>query len=90
MVNLTWHQPFPGGRIVARLGAIDVGAVFPPVGAGQHRFPYVWRFWLGGVTTPRQEGRAKSELAAKNGLAARVADWLREAGLQQAPEGDAS
>ena len=82
-VNLTWHQAYPGGRIVAKLGQIEVGAVFPPVGEGQHRFPWVWRFWLGSVSTPRQEGRATSELAAKNGLAARVDDWLREAGLQQ-------
>jgi hypothetical protein len=81
--RLTWHQAYPGGRIVAKLGDIEVGAVFPPVGEGQHRYPWAWRFWLGDMTTPRQDGSAKSELAAKNGLAARVADWLRAAGLQQ-------
>lgn len=84
--RITWHQQFPGGRIVARLGQIDVGAVFPPVGQNQHRHPWAWRFWLGTVTTPRQEGSAKTELAAKNGLIARVTDWLREAGLWQESE----
>jgi len=83
MADLAWHQAYPGGRIVAKLGEIEVGAVFPPVGAGQDRFPWVWRFWIGTVTTPRQQGRTKSELAAKNGLIARVEEWLREAGLQQ-------
>jgi hypothetical protein len=81
--RLTWHQAYPGGRIRARLGDIDIGAVFPPVGEGQHRYPWVWRFWIGTVTTPRQEGRGTSEQAAKNGLTARVADWMREAGVEQ-------
>lgn len=85
--RLTWHQAYPNGRIVAKLGEIEVGAVFPPAGYAQHRYPWVWCFWIGTVTTPRQEGRAKSELAAKNGLTARVADWLREAGLQQVDHG---
>ena len=81
--RLTWHQQYLGGRIVARLGQIEVGAVFPPVGENQHRHPWVWRFWLGTVSTPRQEGSAKSELAAKNGLTGRTCDWLRAAGLRQ-------
>jgi hypothetical protein len=84
-LRLTWHQAYPKGRIVAKLGEIEVGAVFPPIGETQHKHPYAWRFWLGNVTTPRQDGSAKSELAAKSALTARVADWLREAGLQQVP-----
>jgi hypothetical protein len=81
--RLTWHQAYPNGRIVAKLGEIEVGAVFPPVGEAQRRYPWVWRFWIGAPGTPRQDGHAKSELAAQNALTARVADWLREAGLQQ-------
>jgi hypothetical protein len=77
-LRLTWHQAYAGGRIVAKLGDIEVGAVFPR--------SYAWRFWLGNVTTPRQDGSAKSELAAKSALTARVADWLRDAGLQQVPD----
>jgi hypothetical protein len=85
-LRLTWHQAYAGGRIVAKLGEIEVGAVFPPIGETQHKHPYAWRFWLGNVTTPRQDGSAKSELAAKSALTARVADWLRDAGLQQVPD----
>jgi hypothetical protein len=77
-LHLTWHQVHPKGRIVAKLGEIEVGAVFPR--------SYAWRLWIGNATTPRADGRAKSELAAKNALTARVADWLREARLQQVPD----
>jgi hypothetical protein len=84
-LRLTWHQVHPKGRIVAKLGEIEVGAVFPPIGEGQHKHPYAWRLWLENFTTPR-EGRAKSELAAKSALTACVADWLRDAGLQQVPD----
>jgi hypothetical protein len=83
-LHLTWHQIHRRGRIVAKLGEIEVGAVFPPIGETQHKHPYAWRSWLENFTTPR-EGRANSELAAKSALTARVADWLREAGLQQVP-----
>ena len=86
--HLTWHQAYPRGRIVAELGEIQIGAVFPPIGETQHKHPYAWCLWLGNVTTPRQDGRAKSELAAKNALIARVADWLREAGLEQVKGGE--
>jgi hypothetical protein len=69
--------------MVAKLGDIEVGAVFPPVSDVHDRYPWVWRFWLGDMTTPRQQGCTKSELAAKNSLIARVEEWLRAAGLQQ-------
>jgi hypothetical protein len=55
---------YPGGRILLRSGAVDVGAVFPPSGKGQHRNPWVWRFWGWPGTTTR-DGSAKTELAAK-------------------------
>ena len=85
--RLTWQQSYPGGRIVARLGQIEVGAVFPPAGEGQHRYPWVWRMWLGASGTVFPEGRGNSEQAAKNALTARASDWLRQAGLKQEDEG---
>jgi hypothetical protein len=78
---LTFHPTYPGGRILLKLGQHDVGALFPPLGEGQHHYPWVWRFWLGGVTGTK-EGRAKTELAAKSALLAEARDWLRKAGLQ--------
>jgi hypothetical protein len=86
---LTFHQPYPGGRMVLRLGKHDVGAVFPPAGSPPDRLPWVWRFWLGGHVTPgslsvafsTEHGRAKSELAAKNALLAKAEEWIRDAGL---------
>lgn len=77
---LTFHQPHPGGRILLMLGQHQAGAVFPPWGDGQHRHPWVWRWWLGGVTATK-EGRAKSELDAKNAIMAVAEDWLRKAGV---------
>jgi hypothetical protein len=79
-LHLTWHQIHHTGRIVAKLGEIEVGEVLPPLG----KHPYAWRFWLEKFTTPRYDS-ANSELAAKSALTARVADWLRDAGLQQVP-----
>lgn len=81
---LTFHQPHPPhGRILARSGQIDVGAVFPPWGEGQHRHPWVWRLWLNGEGVDT-EGRARTELAAKNALATAWRDFLARAGLAQA------
>ena len=77
---LTFIETYPGGRILLHLGEHKVGAVFPPCGDGQHRFPWVWRWWLGGVTATK-EGRAKTEQAAKNAILAEARDWLRKAGV---------
>jgi hypothetical protein len=74
-------QSYPGGRILLRLGKHDVGAVFPPVGSPPDRLPWVWRFWLGSSGTASPEGRAKSELAAKNALLAKAEEWIRDEGL---------
>lgn len=91
---LKWSQDYPGGRMLARLGRVDVGAVFPPAGDPPDRLPWVWRLWLGGHPSPGamsaafsgQHGRAKTELAAKNALSGAVADWLRAADLQSVGE----
>jgi hypothetical protein len=88
---LKWSQAYPGGRMLAQLGRVDAGAVFPPCGTPPDRLPWVWRFWLAGHPTPGAlspalsitHGRAKTEHAAKNALTAAVADWLRAAGLEQ-------
>lgn len=75
-MSVTWHQSYEGGRIVARLGQIEIGAVFP----GDRPS---WRMWICGSTIMR-EGKAKTELAAKSALLAALYDWLRLAGLEMA------
>ena len=82
---IVWHESYPGGRILARSGSLDVGAVFPPCGKDQHRYPWVWRLWLNGATVAK-EGRAKSELAAKNALLVGWRDFLTRAALTEAAQ----
>lgn len=80
---ITWHQSYPGGRMVAMLGRIEVGAVFPDAGGKVQ-----WALWLpkGGFVRHWATISAKSELAAQNALIAAVLDWLRAAGLEQTKE----
>lgn len=73
---LTFAETYPGGRILLRLGQHDVGAVFPPHGPDK----WLWRFWLGGHIATK-DGRAKTELAAKNAILSEARDWLQKAGL---------
>lgn len=80
---------YPGGRILLRSGVVDVGAVFPPWGEGQHRLPWVWRLWVNGQTCAT-EGRAKSELAAKNAILAAWRDFPGRAQLADEPSENAS
>lgn len=80
--SLTFAPTYPGGRILLKLGQHQIGAVFPPWGEGQDRHPWVWRFWLNGSRSTAKEGRAKTELAAKNAILGEARDWLRKAGLQ--------
>ena len=79
---LTFAETHPGGRVLLLMGQHQVGAVFPPCGEGQHRHPFVWRFWLNGSSTVAKEGRAKTELAAKNAILSEARGWIRAAGLQ--------
>ena len=72
---MTWHQ-CPSGRIVARLGEIEIGAVFPDKDGSAR-----WRFFLD--RSFADQPKAKSELAARNALATTIADWLRRAGLKE-------
>jgi hypothetical protein len=73
---LTFIQPhdYAGARIEAHSGRMIVGAVFP----GN---PCRWSLFL--CTHRAREGVAKSELAAKNALAAAWADLLRAADLRE-------
>ncbi|MGB3644611.1 MAG: SAM-dependent methyltransferase [Mesorhizobium sp.] len=69
-VVLTWEQPHEGGRIVAKLGSVEVGAVFP------EEKGCTWSFWLGTVSGPQK--RAKSIQAAK---AAIIKKFVERTGL---------
>lgn len=65
-VNLTWEQPHEGGRILAKLGSVEIGAVFP------EEKGCTWSFWLGTVTGSHK--RAKSVDAAKEAIIGQFAE----------------
>ena len=68
---------YEGGRILARTGQVEVGAVFPHRdGSAQ------WAFWLGQRTVTHV--KARSVLTAKIALIGRFQDWLRLADLAEA------
>lgn len=77
---------YPAGRILLRSGAVDVGAVFPPSETATDPKPWMWRLWLNGSTV-HTDGRAKTELAAKNALLAAWRDFTARAGLMERIEG---
>lgn len=84
MTSLRFIPPaYDSDRRLLRCGTIDVGAVFPPIGTPRDSLPWVWQLWLSGRSWAL-EGRAKSELAAKNKLMAEFEEFLRNAGLQVA------
>lgn len=55
--SLIWHQAHEGGRMLAKFGEIEVGAVFP------EEKGCTWSFWLHGVHGPQK--RAKTIDAGK-------------------------
>lgn len=73
---MIWRQEYEGGRIVAMSGMVDIGAVFPPVGG----LPWRWRLWLRHPSAI--DGKAKTELAAKNALLDAWAAFLIAADLE--------
>lgn len=76
--RLTWHQSYPGGRIVASLGQIEVGAVFPDASGAR------WSCFLDRTRHfHAQHKPSRTTQAAQNALAGAVSDWLRAAGLRQ-------
>jgi len=77
---------YPAGRILLRSGAVDVGAVLPPQGLPRDRLPWTWRLWVNGKTCAT-DGRAKTELAAKNALLAAWRDFFARIGLMERIEG---
>lgn len=70
----------PNGRMCLMCGSATVGAVFPPVGTPPG--DWVWRVWIHENPVSTREGRAKSELAAKNAALAAFEVFLRAANLQ--------
>ncbi|MBN9243959.1 MAG: SAM-dependent methyltransferase [Mesorhizobium sp.] len=56
-VSLSWEQLHDKGRILAKLGSVEVAAVFP------EEKGCTWSFWLGTVTGPHH--KAKSVAIAK-------------------------
>jgi hypothetical protein len=80
-MSVTWTKAASeSDRRVAVSGALEIGAVFPPIGASRWR----WRFFLGSVAGP--EGEARTELAARNALLTVWATWLARAELTGAAE----
>lgn len=73
---MIWRQEYEGGRIIAMSGMVDIGAVFPPVGS----MPWRWRLWLRHPSAI--DGKAKTELAAKNALLDAWAAFLIAADLE--------
>jgi hypothetical protein len=78
-MTLTFHPTYPGGRIIARLGEHEVGAITFLHGAlnGITGECY-WQFRLTGMWG---DGCATSEQAAKDALTAKAREWLVKAGL---------
>ncbi|WP_313349368.1 hypothetical protein [Paracoccus sp. (in: a-proteobacteria)] len=79
-MTLVFAEPqYEGGRILARTGQVEVGAVFPLTDGKA-----MWSFWLGSRSFIHV--REKSVLAAKAALMARFQDWLRFADLSAAQD----
>lgn len=81
---LRWKPAeWPGGRIVALSGRIEVGAIFSPFDGGKWR----WRLFYGGSGAASfavgVNGTAKTELAAKTALDAAWCEFLAAAGLRE-------
>lgn len=72
---------YPGGRMVLMCGSAKVGAVFPHVGTPPG--DWTWRVWLHENPTASREGRARSELAAKNAALEAFRTFLTAAGLRE-------
>lgn len=70
---------YDGGRIVARTGQVEVGAVFPHKDGSA-----MWSFWLGRRSASIHHVKAKTILAAKSEILARFREWLRLADLVEA------
>jgi hypothetical protein len=78
--RLTFHPTCPGGRIIARLGEHEVGAIYPPLQETTLTRPaWGWHLWLAALPL---EGRATSEQAAKDALTAKVREWLMKARIE--------
>lgn len=73
---ITWHQPYEGGRLLAKSGEIELGAVFPDGDTGR----CTWCFWLGrGAAPPHKHARTVE--AGKKALTKEWRGFLGRAGL---------
>ncbi|MER9665527.1 hypothetical protein [Mesorhizobium sp. M0203] len=83
---IRWAAPgFDGDRQLAVCGSVEIGAVFPRLGAKAraHR-RWRWRLWLVDDSTGKS-GFADTEADAKADLEACWADLVKRAGLQTVP-----
>jgi len=74
MFEWVW-QP---SRLVYMSGTVSVGAVFSPAYPGGN---WRWRFWINGRLSP-EEGKAVSELKAREVVESRFATFLDRAALK--------
>jgi hypothetical protein len=73
---ITWHQPYEGGRLLAKSGEIELGAVFPDGDTGR----CTWCFWLGRSAAPPHK-HARTVEAGKKALTKEWRGFLGRAGL---------
>jgi hypothetical protein len=73
---ITWHQPYEGGRLLAKAGEIELGAVFPDGDTGR----CTWAFWLGRSVAPPHK-HARTVEAGKKALTKEWRGFLGRAGL---------
>lgn len=74
---------YPGGRHLLMCGQVSAGAIFPPSGYVTPGSVWTWRVWMGvGIV---KEGKAKTELAAKDAALTALHDFMDRAGLQVRP-----
>lgn len=75
-MSVSWHQAYDGGRIVAKSGAVEIGAIFPADSR--------WLLWVGGSVCPATaKGQSKTVLGAKTALLAAWSDFLARASLEE-------
>jgi hypothetical protein len=84
--GLTWHPSLSPQSSIARLGNYTMGSVFPSSRRHVERWHHTAWAWHASLGKPTGIRFAPSEQAAKDALTARVAEWLRDAGLEQVKE----
>lgn len=75
---ISWHDE--GYRWVAKSGAVEIGAVFPPSRGAKTRARWLWRLWFYHQPHGRT-GNEKTALLAQGALECAWTGLLAEAGL---------